>query len=116
MKKYKIEVTRTDEYIITVDEKIWNEQELKNWSSVFTEAEDTEELACTLALATAMQGSLEFIEGFGRVKTIENGCIRSHFEGFKVIPEDKYTEGITLEIISEGEQRETEVTELEESE
>ncbi|MCT4636218.1 MAG: hypothetical protein N4A72_00785 [Bacteroidales bacterium] len=114
MKKYKIEVTRTDEYEITIDENIWNEEELKKWSSVFSEVEAPEDLACTLALDTAIQGSLEFIEGFGRVKTLSDGSVRPHFEGFKEVPEEKYTEGITLEIISEGEQRETEVTELEE--
>lgn len=72
MKKFKVKVIRTDEYDITIDPNIWSEKELKNWSSVFYPTEDLSELAKHLACAMMIEGSGEFLEGFGHIKRV--GC------------------------------------------
>lgn len=43
-KKYLVTVKRIDEYEIEVDETVWDEEALKNWSNAFYEVESVEEL------------------------------------------------------------------------
>ena len=66
MKKFKCTVTKTYEYEIEVDEKIWNKNALKNWSSVFEDVEDQQELVEVLAQRMDGYCPGQFIEGFGK--------------------------------------------------
>jgi len=104
MKKFKIEVIRTDFYEVEVDENIWTKEELKKWSNVFYPAENQKELAENLANSIMRLGSdYGFIEGFGYVKTFRcDGSQRKHFEGLKEVPDDKYANGISIKIINEN--------------
>lgn len=65
MKKFKCTVEKTYTYEIEFDETIWNEQALKDWSSVFTDVDDLSELAIILAKYKTTYEAGEFIEGFG---------------------------------------------------
>lgn len=64
MKKFKCIVTKEYEYEIEFDEKVWNEDALKDWSSYFTDVDDLQELAEILAKCKTDYGQGEFIEGF----------------------------------------------------
>jgi hypothetical protein len=68
MKKFRVIITRTDEYDISIDPTIWNDEELKNWSSVFYPTENLEELASHLSRAIMLEGSESELEGFGYIK------------------------------------------------
>ena len=45
MSKFKVDVTRTYEYEIEIDENVWNEQALKDWSELFSKVENSEDVA-----------------------------------------------------------------------
>ena len=65
IRKFKCEVTSTSEYEIEFDDEVWNEEELRNWSKVFTDVGDLSELAGILAKYKTQYQAGEFIEGFG---------------------------------------------------
>lgn len=50
MTKYKVKVTRIEEYIITVDETLWTEKNMKKYSDVITEVLDLEDIASEAAI------------------------------------------------------------------
>jgi hypothetical protein len=69
MKRIRIEVVRTDEYIIEVDESVYNDEFMKDFRENFYPLHDTEDLAKHLAQYQARFGKGDgFIEGFGYVK------------------------------------------------
>ena len=65
MKKFKCTVTKTYEYEIEIDEKIWTEERIKNWASIFYKADNLQEVAEHLAMMKTRYDDGEFIEGFG---------------------------------------------------
>lgn len=106
MHSYQIEVKRTDQFKIEIDELIWNKEALANWSSVFFPVESTEFIAEHLAKSIVHSGVGSFFEGYGYVKAyredmsevtqgkfIENDYIK--------IPEEEYAKGIKIIIIEE---------------
>lgn len=107
IRKYTAEVTRVDTFEISVDKKIWDTKALKDWSNIFVPAETVKDLAAHLAQLVARQGTTEFYEGFGRVKTtLKNGYSLTQFKkndaGEWVALEDKdYCSGIIIRVISE---------------
>ena len=78
MKKFRVTVTRTAEYEVTVDETKWNNEHRKEFERYFWDLEDYEdpnenpdvEAAAGFAQGLAEQsirlGVNEFIEGFGK--------------------------------------------------
>lgn len=115
MSKFKINVIRTDEYEIEIDEKIWDEKAIQEWAKVFYEAESTEDIAKDLAGSIMKMGSdYGFMEGFGYVKTLRSdGSQKKHFgEGFKEIKKSEYTKGIVLKVLQEDEDYEYEIQPL----
>lgn len=102
MKKINVQAKRNDEYIIEIDEKIFNDEALKEWSSVFHEVESIEEFAEALAFQILRFGSGEFYEGFGIIKTINpNGHLKYQTHRGKLVTEDQYTKGILVTIVDE---------------
>lgn len=69
MKKYNVKPIRTDEYIIEIDENVWNEETLKDWGSVFFEVDSLQDIAEHLAFLLMRFGYERFLEGFGYVYT-----------------------------------------------
>ena len=65
MKKFKCEVTKSYNYEIEIDESVWTGEELKNWSKVFQDVDDLQDIAEILAKMKTNYESGEFIEGFG---------------------------------------------------
>lgn len=70
MKKFRIEVTRTDTYEIEVDETVWDEKTLRDWSKMFSLASDQREFAEILAVSIAESDGNFPIEGFGTVTSL----------------------------------------------
>lgn len=64
MKKYKCTVTRTDEYIIEIDENIINGEWMENFRSYMYGFDTLEEHAEHLAQFQARVGDHDFIEGY----------------------------------------------------
>ncbi len=108
--KYQIKVERTDVYEIEIDEQVWNEEALNNWSNVFQQVDDVEDLAKVLAEATMKQGSDQFIEGFGRVKTLNRDGEETYSSK---ICKDK-DESIILTVIDEDDDYYTNIEFIEE--
>lgn len=116
--KYKVQVIRTDEYEIEIDENVWNETELKDWSSIFWKVSSTEDVAKNFAIAFMRNEDRYFIEGYGYVKEyLKNGTLRSvpyHDEkgNYMELPEEKYSKGISITAISQDDEYETEISQI----
>ncbi|MDO4801225.1 MAG: hypothetical protein Q4A15_03585 [Prevotellaceae bacterium] len=68
MKKFKVQVTRIDEYEIEIDETIINDEWIKHFESYMWPVDEDEphrELAEHIAQMRARFGSRQFMEGFG---------------------------------------------------
>jgi hypothetical protein len=136
MKRIRVEVTRTDTYVIEIDEQIYNTE----WHDQFKEVmftlpdfygvkSDPEEdleaaihegLAINLATFQARMGDYAFVEGYGYVK--RNGELpygRDDFdENGNWLPEDQRrqpAEGLNIIIESEDSEIECEIEVLENS-
>lgn len=65
MKKFKCTVTKTYDYEIEIDEKVWTEENIKGWASVFEDADTLEDIVAILAERKTRYDFGEYIEGFG---------------------------------------------------
>jgi hypothetical protein len=97
MKKIKCTVTKVYEYEVELDEKVWTEEELKNWSTCFCDVDDLQELAEQLSLRKTDYEDGQFIEGFG-VPMI-NGKKPFVWGDNK----DSINESVNINIITDGE-------------
>lgn len=113
MEEFKIEVIKTDEFLVQVDPEIWNEEARENWSKSFWDLENNEDVAKSLAEAVSRKGLDEFYEGFGYVKIyFSDGSPRKQWyndkEGnLKVRTEEDYTNGISITVLSIDDEVET---------
>ena len=108
MKNFEIEAVRADRYKITIDEEIWTEETLKEWSSIFHDV-DLEGLAEALAFQILRFGSRQFYEGYGRVKFLaSNGSLWPQYSKDYSAPlaEDEYCKGVTVQLLCEDEEHE----------
>ena len=119
MKKFKCTVTRTDEYIIELDEAVLDENWMSNFRTYMYDYHRLEEHAEHLAQVQARIGEHSFIEGYGDVNR-NGGLIFDHqdydTEG-NLLPEDQRRQaakGINIKIVSEDEDCEVEVEEVKE--
>lgn len=112
--KFKVTVTRIDEYEIEIDETVWTPSELKDWAKTFFPTESLAEFAKHLAGAVMSNGSANgFMEGFGYVKTYRSdGSVREQFGALKKVEESQYTTGLSVTPISEDEDFDYEVEEI----
>ncbi|MDR6195939.1 hypothetical protein [Siphonobacter sp. SORGH_AS_0500] len=68
MKRYKVEVTRVDEYVIEIDETIINQEWISEFEKFFWDVNDLKDLASHLAIVQATEGKNSgMIEGFGHI-------------------------------------------------
>lgn len=92
IKKINVQIIRTDDYTIEFDDEVFTEDFLKEWSSVFHEVENLEELAKAVAFQQMRFGN-GFKEGFGHVT----------IDGKKYYPNEyeNFAKGINIVINSE---------------
>lgn len=65
MKKFKCEVIEAYEYEIEIDDDVWTDEAIQEWSKSFYDAEDIHDFVEHLAKMKPGYESGEFIEGFG---------------------------------------------------
>lgn len=65
MKKFKAIVTKTYEYEIEIDDKVWTDENIIIWESVFQPVNNLEDVVEKLALMKTRYENGEFMEGFG---------------------------------------------------
>lgn len=105
--KLKLEVTRIDEYEVSIDETIWDSATLEEWSQTFWPLDDVEDLAKALATAVMRYGLGKSMEGFGRVKQFRpDGYEIKQYEKdekgeYQVI--ENFTKGLEVIVHSEDE-------------
>lgn len=116
-KKYTVEVTRVDEYEIEIDDSIWTDEKIADWSDSFFETDEDsrqEDFVKHLAESMTHQDIKEGLEGFGYVKqkyhSMEEGELLNQYGiGLKPIENEKYTKGLFVNIISHKGEYETEI-------
>jgi len=106
MKRYKCVVTREDEYIIEFDESRFNEEKMAEFRKHFYKFYSYEEHARHIAQHKA-RFDRSFIEGYGI--PLVNGKV-PYIPGFYSV--DDIEEGINIQVISEDESCDVEVTEI----
>lgn len=118
MSKFKVTVTRVDEYEIEIDEKVWDEKALKDWSATFNDVNSVQDIAKDFAVAY-MRTESYFTEGYGYVKEFyKDGTVRGiPYKGengeFKYpLPDEKYAKGISITPLVQDEDYETEIKKL----
>jgi len=65
MRTFKCTVTRETTMEITIDDSVWTDEEIKEWSKHFQDADDLGELVERLAAMKVNYNDGEFMEGFG---------------------------------------------------
>jgi len=84
MKKFRVIVTRTDEYVIEIDETQYDEKKMQEFRDQFYGFTDLEEHAKHIAQLRARFHSESFFEGYGVIKM--NGEFPFHREGALLEP------------------------------
>jgi hypothetical protein len=123
IKKYTVEVVRTDEYEIEIDDSIWTDEIIETWSdSFFPTDEDNRQESIVKHLADSLTrlGLRHNLEGFGFVKQKQINARMSENEiiaqykydccsGNTRISEEDYTKGLSVNIITYDYDYETEI-------
>lgn len=65
MRTFKCTVTRETTMDIIIDDSVWTDDEIEEWSKHFQDADDLEELVERLAAMKVNHEDGEFLEGFG---------------------------------------------------
>jgi hypothetical protein len=106
MRKFKCEVTRTDEYIIEIDENIINKEWLDDFRKHFYGFTGLREHAKYIAQFRARFGEHDFIEGYGI--PLVNGKNPRYDND-----ESSLEKGINIRILSEDQNCDVDVEEME---
>ena len=116
--RYNVEVTRVDEYEIAIDDSVWTEEKIQEWSSHFYKAKGKKDFIGHLAKSISHEDNTgEGMEGFGYVKqrhsiSEEGDLINQYTEKRVKVTEEDYTEGLSVIIINHKEDYETEIMKL----
>lgn len=65
MKKFEVTVTKTWDFEVEIDEKVWSDENIAEWRKVFFDIDSLEEAVEILATMFAEQGEGRLLEGFG---------------------------------------------------
>jgi len=117
MKKYNVEISRTDEYEIHFDQEIWTSEYLAEWSKYFTDVEYLEDMAIHVAHSMISNGEDHGRhEGFGYIRIQRsNGHVlvfhRKNRETGEIeqVPDADFCDGLLVKIITSDDDYETNV-------
>lgn len=117
LKKYTIEVTRVDEYEIEIDDSIYTDEFIEQWSESFFDSEEDnrqEDFVKHLATGLTSGGIMKGIEGFGYVKQKyesdeDPDLLPQYSSASKRITEEEYSPGLFVKIRQYDTDYETEV-------
>lgn len=65
MKKFKVEVTKTWNFEVEIDEDVWSKENIEDWKKTFYDVVGLEEIIEIFSTMFAEQGEGSFLEGFG---------------------------------------------------
>ncbi|MGL5690392.1 MAG: hypothetical protein ACRDD8_06160 [Bacteroidales bacterium] len=104
MIKYNTTAYQRYEYSIAIDESIWDEKALQDFSKVFYPIDDTYDLANAVCANVIHFGVNKYHEGFGYYKTIDTDGkqvpIKKCVDGHLIDPdEDEFCPGVLVSII-----------------
>ncbi|MBS1684741.1 MAG: hypothetical protein JSS76_08305 [Bacteroidetes bacterium] len=105
MPKFRVEVTRRDEFIVEIDPSVYTDQQIKEFRESFYPAKDYHDIAKYVGVACSQDRLNDFHEGFGRIDVRYEGEISERREG------EYYAEGIVVEAEYECD-IETDITEI----
>ncbi len=111
LRKFQIIVTNIQEYMVEIDDDVYNEEWAKEFAEVFWNIDEDDKAkgaAIDIARQTMIQGTDMFIEGFGIIPVKD-----STFSEYLRDKGEKMAKGVTIEVIGEND-FETEVFEIEE--
>jgi len=110
IRKFKVEVTRTDEYIIEIDDQVYDDTWAEEFGDVFHSIDGIEDIAKDLAYHQIRLGSdYRFIEGYGDVN--RNGKLPYEIGDEKNPPKPASGLNIQIEYEEDYDYQVTEVTE-----
>ena len=117
LKKFRVEVVRTDEYEIEIDDSVYTDEFIEQWSESFQDTEEDsrqQDFVKHLAGSITCTGKKEFLEGFGFIKQRFHSMDTDDFltqysKGFTKVTEEEYSPGIKVEIINYDEDYEIEI-------
>lgn len=122
IKKYTVEVVRTDEFEIEIDDSIYTDEFIETWSESFYDTEEgsrQEDFVKHLASGLTRAGIANGLEGFGYVKqkfaSKNKGVLLSQYSQTKKITEEDYSPGISVKIHQYDDDYQTEIFENEKS-
>ena len=117
MKKFKINAIRTDEYIVEIDETVWNKEALNTWNKFFGGCDTIQELAEHISFLILRFGYERFLEGFGYLYVQDENCRQKTLykcdDAGKMVFVTEFAEGIRVTIISEDDEYDFETEKLE---
>ena len=109
MPKYKVKVTRTDEYEIEIDASVWTKEAIEAWGNTFSGGNSLGHVVCALGKAWMRQDSGFHKEGFGYVRELDSNGIKQNIPfkdevgNYGSLPDERYTKGLTIRPITEDE-------------
>ncbi len=117
IQKFTVEVTRVDEYEIEIDDAIYTDEVIEQWSESFQETDEDnrkEDFVKHLANAITSGGKAEPMEGFGYVKqkwhaSKEDDLLFQVKSGMQKVTEEDYSPGLFVNIISHDDDYQTEI-------
>lgn len=117
IQKYKVEVTRVDEYEIEIDDSVYTDEFIEEWSESFYSTDEDnrqENFIKHLAEAITRKETAEGLEGFGYVKQRlikmpEGQFLRQPKYGLNKVSEEEYAPGLMVTINSYDDDYQTEI-------
>ena len=116
IKKYKVEVVRTDEYEILIDDSIFTDEYIEHWSETFFDTDEDnrlEDFVKHLANGISYDDKAKALEGFGHIKqrhcSMNPGNLFTQYNSKSKITAEEYTPGIMVTINAYADNYETEI-------
>lgn len=114
---YEVTLKKVDQCKVHIDETIWNEAALQDFSRYFNKVETIEDLLNILMLKIQLQGIGENYEGFGFIKT--NTLVKTEAmemvqldATYKRLTDNNYCKGIEITVTDESPEYEVELTKV----
>lgn len=111
LRKFQLIVTNTREYMVEIDDDVYNEEWAKDFAESFWDIDEDDKAkgaAIDIARQTMIQGTHVFIEGFGIIPVKD-----SEYSQYMKEKGEEMAKGVTIEEIGTDD-FETEVFEIEE--
>jgi hypothetical protein len=116
IQKYKVEVVRTDEYEIEIDDAIYTDEFIEQWSEGFYETDSDnreEDFVKHLANAITFDDKAKFLEGFGFIKqryhSMNLGNLLTQYSSKSKVKEEDYSPGLVVTINTHADDYSTEI-------